>query len=185
MNKLTKYISAIILQVSILFLVILFKYIILSGGTEVLFHVAPIDPTDPLRGDYIVFKYSQISEIDDYLISGRKPSVGDTIYVFLYKSGKTWHPINATTISPEDSDELFIKGRVERIQNNFDSNYHRVESKKYIVKYGIEEYFIPEGTGSDYSAKNYIYARVAIDDSGNSVLKKLEVENHSSSFSPR
>jgi len=84
----------------------------------------PVDPFDPLRGQYIIINYeiSRINASGDY-------QNGDTIYVLLKADDKgIWRQNGISNEKPKDSD--FIKGKV----TNASGNNLRIE-------YGIEQYF--------------------------------------------
>lgn len=178
MAKQTKFILAIALQIVIIFTIIIFKLAILSGGTDVLLRIQPVDPHDVLRGDYITFKYSSISDINSYMYDGKQIKDGDSVYVILRKDGEYWTAVNIQETRPSDSN-VYIKGKVVSggIQNNpgiyqgqqfGNSNLH--------VVYGIEQYFIPEGKGRGFSFWNKkAAAMVVIDKNGNSVIKQIYV----------
>ncbi|PJC47845.1 MAG: hypothetical protein CO034_01100, partial [Parcubacteria group bacterium CG_4_9_14_0_2_um_filter_35_11] len=63
LTKQTKFIIAIAIQLVIIFSIIIFKMAVLTGGAEVLLRIEPVDPRDPLRGDYLTFQY-KISNLD-------------------------------------------------------------------------------------------------------------------------
>ena len=65
MNKQTKFILAIALQLAVIFTIIIFKFSVFTGGTEVMLRIQPVDPRDPLRGDYVTFSYD-ISSVSSY-----------------------------------------------------------------------------------------------------------------------
>lgn len=51
-----------------------------------------------------------------------------------------------------------------------------------IVSYGIEDYFIPEGSGQDWFVRadgDDDYARVIVDTDGNAVLKEIYIDGKS------
>lgn len=189
--KLTKFIIAIVLQVVILVAIILYKVSILSGGTEVLLRIEPIDPRSPLRGDYITFQYG-ISNLDSYHFNYSTVNNGDTVYVSLRQTGEYYEVLNASLTKPTIENALFIKGKVG--SGGSDSGFGNIvpnPSQIIHVVYGIEEYFIPEGTGQNVSffEKNAA-ARVVIDDEGDAVLKQILVDgkpwpnNDNSQISP-
>lgn len=163
----------------IIFAIIIFKLSILTGGTDVLLKIAPVDPRDLLRGDYATFQYD-ISNLDPYYASGQQIRNGDTVYIVLRQNGKYWVTQNVQKNQPTGS-ELFIKGKVESggIENQADPfSYQRFRGSRLHVVYGIEQYFIPEGKGQNFSFWNKeAAARVALDDNGNAVLKQIYVDD--------
>jgi uncharacterized membrane-anchored protein len=180
MTKQTKFFLAIVLQVVIIFTIIFIKLSILTGGTEVLLKIEPVDPRDMLRGDYITFQYG-ISNTSSYYGYNQQIKNGDTVYVVLRQSDKYWIAENVQKYKPIGT-ELFIRGRVESggIESETTdllSRQHFGGSSLHIV-YGIEQYFIPEGKGRNFSFWNKeVAAKVAVDDDGNAVLKQIYVDN--------
>ncbi|MDP3953846.1 MAG: GDYXXLXY domain-containing protein [bacterium] len=184
MTKQNKFILAIAFQVVIIFTIIIFKLSVLAGGTDVLLKIAPVDPRDFLRGDYATFQYD-ISNVysysgDGYKINGRQIRNGDTVYIVLRQSGKYWISQGVQTNQPTGS--VFIKGKVEsgglESQNNLFDEYRPFGDGRIHVVYGIEQYFIPEGVGRNFSFwDKEAAARVAVDDNGNAVLKQIYVDD--------
>src|SRR3989339_1113119 len=170
-SKKNKFIIAIVIQMAILFFIILFKLLILSGGEEVFLKIRPADPRDPFRGDYITFQYD-ISRIKgSFFDSSEKIKYGDKIYIPLLKR-KNYH-IATNRISKNKPDTgIFIKGTVNdiRIRQKGDS------LDEVFVSYGIEEYFIPENSGRNVSFnRQNTFAKVVLDKNGNAVLKNVYV----------
>jgi len=168
-SKRNKFIIAIAIQTAILFFIILFKLLILSGGEEVFLKIRPVDPRDPFRGDYITFQYD-ISRIKgSFFDSSEKIKYGDKIYIPLLKR-KNYH-VAANRISKNKPDTgMFIKGTVNDIRQKGDS------LDEVFVSYGIEEYFIPENSGRNvnFNGQN-TFAKVVLDKNGNAVLKNVYV----------
>ncbi|MEK9183874.1 MAG: GDYXXLXY domain-containing protein [Patescibacteria group bacterium] len=167
MTKQTKFILAIAIQLIIIFAIIIFKSSVVVGGTEVLLQIEPVDPTDPFRGDYITFQYSDISDIS--LLLDDSPSInrGSTFYVVLERTGKYWEAVDIYKNKPEKDvlgyNKIFLKGRLD-----YDGR----------VVYGIEEYFIPEGTGRDFNFRSReAHAKVSVDKNGNAVLKQIYMDD--------
>lgn len=180
MTKLTKFIVAIVLQVIIIFAIIIFKASVLTGGTEILLKIAPVDPTSPLRGDYATFQYD-ISNLDSYQLNGSRVRNGDTVYVVLYQSGKYWTARSASLNKPTTgNNQIFVKGKVASggIKSQSDIlPYQQSGRSRLHVVYGVEEYFIPEGKGRNFSFfSKEAAAGVAVDENGNAALKKIYVD---------
>src|SRR3989338_895340 len=170
-SKKNKFIIAIAIQTAILFFIILFKLLILSGGEEVFLKIRPVDPLDPFRGDYITFQYD-ISRIKGSLFdSSEKIKYGDKIYIPLLKR-KNYH-IATNRISKNKPDTgIFIKGTVNDIRIRQNGN----SIDEVFVSYGIEEYFIPENSGRNVSFNGQnTFAKVVLDKNGNAVLKNVYV----------
>jgi uncharacterized membrane-anchored protein len=178
MTKQTKFILAMALQIVIIFAIIIFKLAVLAGGTDVLLLIAPVDPKDFLRGDYATFQYD-ISNVY-YYEGGQQIRNGDTVYVVLHQNGKYWMSQNVQKTRPAEKN-LFIKGKVESggLEGQSDpSSKQSFNSYHLHIVYGIEQYFIPEGKGRNFSFWNKkAAARVVIDDSGNAVLKQVYIND--------
>src|SRR3989339_695540 len=178
-TKQTKFILAIALQVIVVFAIIIFKVSILAGGTDVLLRITPLDPRDLLRGDYATFQYD-ISNINSYYANNQQIRNGDVIYIVLRQNGKYYVVQNIQKIKPIGN-ELFIRGRVESggLGNQPDSFLDpRFGGSRLHVIYGIEQYFISEGAGRNFSFWNKeAAARVAIDDNGNATLKQIYIND--------
>lgn len=174
-TKQTKFIIVIAFQLIIIFSLLIFKVAVLTGGTEVVLKIRPVDPRDPLRGDYVTFRYD-ISTVSPYLFSYSPIKTGDTIYLPLEKQGDYWRPVKGIKkYKLEEENTLFIKGKIatdglETRELNPNSSIR--------VLYGIEEYFIPEGVGQNFNFRQAA-VRVSIDKDGNAVLKQLYVDGES------
>ena len=180
MTKQTKFILAIALQVLIIFTIIIFKLSVLTGGTDILLKIEPVDPRDPLRGDYAAFQYSDISNIDPYISGGQQMSNGDTVYVVLDRNGKYWAARSIQKTKPS-GENVFLKGKIAsggtESQSDILSGLGFGDSRILVV-YGIEEYFIPEGAGRGFSFWNKeAAAGVVVDENGNAVLKQIYVDD--------
>jgi uncharacterized membrane-anchored protein len=184
LNKQTKIILAIGIQILVILIMILFKASILTGGTNILLRIEPVDPRDPLRGDYVTFQYG-ISNIPSYYVENynykeTKLSNGQNVYVVLDKSGKYWEVGRVETSIPK-GEEIFLKGRVEMggvdiFDPSMDIEFRN--DRNFRVKYGIEEYFIPEGVGRTFNFwDKEAAAQVSVDQNGNAVLKQIYIDD--------
>ncbi|RTE09765.1 GDYXXLXY domain-containing protein [Paenibacillus whitsoniae] len=129
---------------------------LLSHGTLVKLELQPLDPRSILQGDYIRLHYA-ISEPEGRLgyVEGRPfkgklavvlgPNSATGIYEYkrMYQKGETLAP-----------GEVRLNGK----RNGYDT-----------VEYGIESYFIPEGSGREYEGK-VKYAEARISASGDAIL---------------
>ncbi len=196
--KSTKFILAFALQVIIILALIIVKLSVLEGGTEVFLRIAPVDPRDPLRGDFVSFQYD-ISRVKSYQIrdelnNSQNVRNGDDLYVVLEEGSPYWYVREARRGVPvPDSNEklVFIKGRVisggqdpyaqspstlENSTTTLNKNLS-LESKELRLSYGIEQYYIPEGAGNNFSFWNKDAGmRVKVDERGNAVPTQLYVD---------
>ena len=153
----------IFLGIGVFWLVLLLGFIgvkeyTLRTGTEVLLKLRPVDPRDLFRGDYVILNYD-ISNVNVEKV--REFMENDTIYTRLKLNGGIAEFVSVSKIKPVDG--LFIAGKVVALNDN-----------NVRVIYGIESYFVPEGEGQiiERSIKD-MYAKIAINSSGRSVVKAL------------
>lgn len=174
-SKTLKFIVVLGVQVLILVGIILFKLIVLGSGTEILLQIQPIDPRDPLRGDYATFSYS-ISSLPSYSIENTVQN-GDTVYVPISKTTKYWVFTGGQISKTKPKGGIFIKGKVVSGGSSGLLGLNATQSN-LLISYGIEQYFIPEGKGQTLNNFNGdAYTKVAVDDEGNSVLKGIYIND--------
>jgi uncharacterized membrane-anchored protein len=150
------FLAVVALQVALLLAILVPEERTLATGEEVLLQTAPVDPRELFRGDYVILRYT-ISTIRGY------PgfAVGDSIYVGLEKRGETWEVRFASHSRPSG---LFIKGRVtDALEGSLN------------IEYGIESYFVPEGSGHIIEGARDVKVKVAVDSSGNAAIKQVLV----------
>lgn len=115
----------------------------LSAGTAIMLETERVDPRDLLRGDYLILNY-KISNVPTSLFSppvGKELPAGTKVYVALAQRGEFFAIARASTneIQPV-AGELLLKAR---------SNWARWNATNTVrVDYGLEKYFVREGTGN-------------------------------------
>jgi len=120
---------------------------------RVLLKAYPVDPQDLLRGDYVILSYafSQPNteflspefnrEFEDILDSSTS---GDKVYLMLETDDKG-NAVPVKYVRKKPTDGLFLKGKI----------YADYRGRNAEVRFGIEKYFVPEGTGRELEkAKN-------------------------------
>ena len=128
------------------------REIIRNTGEVVFFRTAPQDPRDPLRGDYVRLSYN-INQLkrkyfaaDALAIYTENPLKKDElVYVELASDNGGIAKITGASLEQPDSG-LFIKGRVN--SNWFNRNRNAIN-----VRYGIEQYFVEQGSGAALEEK--------------------------------
>lgn len=128
----------------------------LKSGREVLLKTVPIDPRDLLRGDYVMLRY-EISEAE--LALDYKPN--STVYTILNLDDENIASISfVAQKKPENM--LFIKGNLKQCHTLDDT-------KKCRIEYGIESYFVKEGTGKiiEKELRKGALVKVKLDSDGN------------------
>jgi len=146
----------------------------LVTGQTVLVRVEPVDPRDLFRGDYVILSYpfsrmpegrlEGMTEAEQSRGTYNKKLQGRTIYLTLVPDSNGVHhrAEKFTLVKPEDG--LFLKGQMER--------YGR-------VKFGIESYYVQEGTGLKYEQairSRNLTAELAVASNGQAVLKRLHID---------
>lgn len=159
-------------QLAILVGMIAKRTVPLMTGQTVLVRVQPVDPRDLFRGDYVILSYD-FSRVSREGIEGLpeyergkswKKLEGRPVYVPLVSDSIPGHyrADKVTVVKPAGG--LFIKGQLERYGS---------------VKYGIESYFVQEGTGRVYEQairERKLYAELAVAPDGQAALRGLRIE---------
>ena len=166
--------AAILLQCALLMLMVSDRVRILREGREVMLQTRPVDPRDLLRGDYVVLGYD-ISQLPAGALAGQ-PTAERNPIVFvklapdangLYQAVSV-HAAPVTVTAPE----VLIRGRVSYSCGST----IRTFCDKLTVRYGLENYFVPEGEGKTLEqARNQQKLRVvaAVLPSGRAAIKRL------------
>jgi uncharacterized membrane-anchored protein len=158
-------------QLVILIGMIALRAIPLMTGQTVLVRVAPVDPRDLFRGDYVILSYD-FSRIPRDGIEGLSEMErgswskleGRTVYVPLVPDTNQthWRAEKATVVKPASGP--FLKGHMERYGS---------------LKFGIEAYYVQEGTGRLYEQAirdRQLSAELAVTSSGQAALKALRIQ---------
>lgn len=166
--------AAILLQSALLILMVADRVRILREGREVTLQTRPVDPRDLLRGDYVVLGYD-ISQLPAGALAGQ-PTVERNPVVFvkpapdangLYQAVSV-HAAPVTVTAPE----VLIRGRVSYSCGSTSRTF----CDKLTIRYGLENYFVPEGEGKTLEqARNQQKLRViaAVLPSGRAAIKRL------------
>jgi uncharacterized membrane-anchored protein len=143
---------------------------LLRVGQVVLLETQPVDPRDPLRGDFVRLNY-KISDVPVKLFSPPLKTdlpFGTKIYVALAPAG-TNQFYEVTRASTESlvpaANEIVLRGKSEWNWRNSTVSIH--------VEYGIEQYFVAEGTGNP---QGKLTAQVVVAKSGRASLKEVFVD---------
>lgn len=144
----------------------------LDSSRVVTLKVVPVDPRDLFRGDYVVLSY-EISRLDLAKLGGTdEVAADDKVYVQLDKFGEDWKPVAVTRkMNAANASSVSLAARVTNVDQPGTDG-----SKTIMVSYGIESYFVPQGTGlaiEKEARKGTISVDAAIDDSGRAAIKAL------------
>ncbi len=162
----------ILVQIAVLLGMIAMKQWTLDTGTPVVLETAPVDPRSLFSGDYVRLGYAISTLRLDALAGDKEFKRHDRIYVVLQPSTPYATPIAVYHQMPAArAGEVVIRGEVEFAGNVFWNPQTRKSEnvRTVMVRYGIENYYVPEGTGRalERPAGNAkIAVRVAVDHSG-------------------
>jgi uncharacterized membrane-anchored protein len=149
-------------------------------GETILLKVEPIDPRDLFRGDYVTLSYVINRVPEDGIIgiansrdqSGRyytrKEPEERTVYVALEKDkeGNFWHGTWASVHRPTSG--KYIRGV-----------YRKLSYGDGRIYFGIEAFYVPEGTGRKYedaARRRQLMAEIAVAPWGQAKLRGLRIE---------
>jgi uncharacterized membrane-anchored protein len=175
----------VVIQTVLLLAMIGMKQWTLTTGTPILLETQPIDPRSLFRGDYVRLSYSvsdlKISELDGDSVFTHH----DRIYVALQAGEKYWQPVSIHHDRPAaPPDGVVLKGEVTSINRRRWNRDRKssTEGDSLTVRYGIENYFVPEGEGRELERRfdeqgkaREIDIRVAVDRFGNAGIKEILV----------
>ncbi|WP_269617585.1 GDYXXLXY domain-containing protein [Zhongshania sp. BJYM1] len=114
------------------------------SGERIFLRTAPIDPRDPFRGDFVTLSYS-INTVDvgrfrsSVLATSLKRE--DKVFAVLKPSANGVYQLDYLS-DRKPSGGLFLRGRVSRVTGG-----------QIQVRYGIEQYFVQQGSGKDIEHK--------------------------------
>jgi uncharacterized membrane-anchored protein len=161
------FLVIVMAQVVLIFVMFSFYQTILNSGTEIWLKTRPVDPRDIFRGDYIQLDYeiNHVNDVPDYL----NLQSGDIVFVPTYPSGK-FTSVQAYNISKESCQNYFfcIKGKVVNVNSG---NYDTV--KNIDVDYGINQYFIKEGTGQNIDQASIYEVKTVVDKNSIPLIKEV------------
>ena len=181
---------------------------LLASGKEATIAVIPVDPSDIFRGDYVTLRYgfSQINAWEFTTEGDFNPA--DTAFVTIKPSSEPngWIVTNISHQKPDSVEDgsLMLKGRVtsayrqsgtstEDWANEGKPDFYPPLSEKpkhlcpggcpvLTVEYGIESYFLEQGTGQPIEQERNdgsLSAKVAVDSDGRAGIKALMIDGSS------
>jgi len=118
-------------------------------GRSILVRTVPVDPRDLLRGQYLRLAY-EFSRANFSDVQATAPR-GSEVWVVLGSDGEFHVPLRTELERPvlANPDEVAVRGRVDEWQR---------------LEFGIEKYFVPEGT--ETPAANELTVRLRVGDDG-------------------
>lgn len=184
MNSASRYFWPLLIFVALVQTAALFKIVydkdsLLKSGREITLPVKPVDPRDIFRGDYVTLGYDISSLNASQVPAGSfdKFAIGAPAYVTVAPDPAGGWAVSSVSpefpknVSPAD---VVLKARVDRMWRG-QSGSDGVLS----LRYGIETYFVPEGTGRVLESKVREHkndAILAVGADGSAALKGLVVD---------
>ncbi|MEQ1651343.1 MAG: GDYXXLXY domain-containing protein, partial [Hyphomicrobium sp.] len=137
-----------LLQTGLLSKMVYDRQTLLRSGREIVLQVQPVDPRDLFRGDYVILGYA-ISPVSISPEANGAPldgiMRGAPVYVTLSPDASgAWAVKQLSPAYPSSAaaSDIVLKGLVQHVWQGAKQG-----EKQYSIKYGIESYFVPEGTG--------------------------------------
>ena len=187
----TAIIVLAILQTLVLGWIIVSRIALLRSSDVVTLSTQPVDPHDLFRGDYVTLSYG-ISRLPlDGLKGDKDFGEGQPIYVEIAPAGATWKAVAVSHDYPAPAaGDKVIRGRIRHIARNVprvralpgSRTMEEVPCDDCVmasVEYGIESYFVAEGTGRGYeTARNErrLAVDVALSGDGEAAIKALRLD---------
>jgi uncharacterized membrane-anchored protein len=164
-----------LVQTGVLGAIVFDRLRLLTSGREI---TVPVDPRDLFRGEYVELGYA-VGRIPARLLDGPLPSPNAAFYVTLEKAQDgSWTAIKLSRDKPQEAspDRIVLKGRSRFGRLALDaSDPNAIMS----VRYGIEQYFVPEGEGPRLEAlarDKKLAALIAVDGGGNAAIKGILID---------
>jgi uncharacterized membrane-anchored protein len=140
----------------------------LATGKVILLETRRVDPRDLLRGDYLILNY-KISDVPVNLFSppvGKELPYGTKVFVALAPGTNQFHVVTraSTNEFAPSANEILLRGKSD--QRWWSTNSIHVE-------YGIENYYVAEGTGNPVGK---LTAQAVVPASGHPKIRELFVD---------
>jgi uncharacterized membrane-anchored protein len=167
--------AAVILQLVVLAYMAGEREYILRNGKVIHLRTAPVDPRDLFRGDYVSLNY-EISRISVDALTGaadaREIKKGDRLYAVLQEGANGLYELARIQLQPPENG-VYLSGRFRHAHQILQPGYPAW------ITYGIEAYFIEQGTGRAIETRRGnrtgvqvpLEMAVAVSKNGTAVLK--------------
>ena len=147
---------------------------LLASGREITLDVRPVDPRSLFRGDYVILGYD-ISRLPRSLFDAG-PHVGEPVYVRLVRDGPGWKAagVNRKLTAAKGDGEVVLAGHVRHVPGTAP-----IPEAQVSITYGIESFFVPEGTGKAIEQEirpGKVLAHLSVAKDGRVAIKALTVD---------
>jgi uncharacterized membrane-anchored protein len=152
------------------------KEIAFERGERVLLATKPVDPRDMLRGDYLTLRFD-ISDVPRDKVRGDTPAdpLGKKVYVALVPAGK-FHQIEFASFAaiPASTGRVVMRGTIDdRFAWMRSQQGDNGATKPLQVMYGLERYYVAEGTGNP---RGELTAEVSVSAGGEPLLREVFID---------
>ena len=172
-----------LMQTLILLAMIGMRQWTLATGIPVILETQPIDPRSLFSGDYVRLNY-KVSDLRlEELTGDRLFKRHDTVFVVLARDGEAggeyWKAVSVHRNRPRPGEgQAVIKGSVEYTGDTmWDAAQNKAVQVRHLhVRYGIEDYFVQEGTGRALERPKQdekVSIQVAVDRFGNAGIRAV------------
>lgn len=161
-------------QAGVLAFMVVDRENLLASGREITLDVRPVDPRSLFRGDYVILGYD-ISQLPLSMFQPA-PRVGEQVHVRLVQDATGWKAASVGRGLPttRSDAEVVLAARVRHVPRG-----EPLPDMRVSVTYGIESFFVPEGTGKAIEteiAPGKVQAHLAIAADGRVAIKALTVD---------
>ena len=180
---LLRYLLAALVLCGLILAMIWPRAAILRSGQEVRLEIAPVDPRDLFRGDYVVLSY-RIGTVDmpkDVTVPFTR---GQQVFVTLRPDAS--NKSRAVAISAErpavSGADIVISGLVSAPStcqlNDAGNRDCKLGNNAVGVRYGLESYFVPQGEGKkiELMPRARVEVVAAVAPSGQAAIKRLLID---------
>jgi uncharacterized membrane-anchored protein len=192
-SKIVLILLVLLAQISVVSGLYFTNFIIIDNSVEAKLKLVPVDPRDFFRGDYVILNY-EISLLKNAYYYGPALKQGDKVYVNLYQNnyGSKIPELVFSNISEtepyyneSDPSSFFLKATVnyaykmpdQAVDQYGNNNGLSNQYSQVSLNYGLEQLFIPEGSGKNLSLQNTnSFGIIKIDPKGNARVDRLEID---------
>ncbi len=180
---LLRYILAALVLCGLILAMVLPRAAILRNGQEVRLEIAPVDPRDLFRGDYVILAY-RIGTVDMPAGVTAPFTRGQPVFVTLRpdESKKARAVAIAAERPAVSGNDIVIAGFVTATStcrlNDAGTRDCKLGSNAVGVRYGLESYFVPQGEGKqiELMEKARLEVVAAVAPSGQAAIKRLLID---------
>lgn len=180
---LLRYILAALVLCGLILATVVQRAAILRNGQEARLELAPVDPRDLFRGDYVVLAY-RIGTVNVPPDASTAFTRGQQVFVTLRPDANNIS--RAVAVSAErpavTGDDIVISGFVISpstcMLNDTGMSDCKLGSRAVGVRYGLESYFVPQGEGKkiEQTARGRLEVVAAVAPSGQAAIKRLLID---------